>query len=110
MKIEFRSKKLAKILQSESAIRKEYGILAKNLMVRLSELNAAQNLAGLPDCAHCHPLTGDKKGRFSVRIRKNWSLEFKPNLDKIPLLSDGGVDLEKIDSILVLEVVDHHGE
>ena len=110
MEFKFKSRKLAKTLQFESSIQKAYGALAKNLMMRLSELKAARNLSEMPDCAHLHPLTRDRKGQISVRIKENWSLVFTPDMDEIPLLSDGGVDLARIDAIMIVEVVDYHGE
>ena len=79
---------------------------------RLVELSAADTLAvvvKLP-AARLHVLKGDRKGQYAVDVKHPFRLIFEPAHDPIPKKDDGGVDLEKITRIRVLEIRDYHGD
>ncbi len=53
-------------------------------------------------------LTGDREGHYAVTLSGNWRLVFRPDHDPLPLLPDGGVDLERVTAIKIVEVIDYH--
>ncbi len=79
------SKKLANILNSESLLKREYGVNAPVIKVRLATLEAVECLAEVP-----------------------WRLVFQPAEDPPPKKRDGGHDLQKITSIVILDILDYH--
>lgn len=72
---------------------------------------AAGNLhhVSLLPAARLHPLKGDRKGQFAVDAKHPYRLIFESNHDPIPVKEDGGVDLSKVTSVIILEVEDYHG-
>ena len=79
-------------------------------MSRLAVLNSARTLADVPSTPpeRCHPLRGEREGQYAVDLVHPQRLVFKPNHEQVPRKDDGGVDLEKITSIIIIEVVDYH--
>ena len=83
---------------------------AKKVQLRITELRAADNLyhiSRLPQ-ARLHPLKGDRSGQFAVDVKQPYRLVFKPNHNPVPTKEDGGTDLTKITSIIILDVEDYH--
>jgi plasmid maintenance system killer protein len=62
---------------------------------------------GLPE--RRHRLSGDREGQYAVYLTHPYRLIFEPYHDPIPLRDDGGVDTDRVTSILIIEVVDYHG-
>lgn len=111
MDIFFKNNKLAKIMNEEANLRKEYG--AKNgreIRLRLAVLAAASSLADVPRVPpdRCHPLSGKYKDCFAVDGHHPHRIVFTPAHDPLPRKPDGGLDLQKITAITILEVVDYH--
>ena len=111
MEIHFNQRKLAKVLNSHQEIIRKYGQdNGKKIMQRLGELKAADNLeqiSYLPPPAR-HELVGDRKGQYAVYAKHPWRIVFVPFHSPIPVKEDGGVDLNKVTKILILEIVDYH--
>jgi toxin HigB-1 len=109
MKIWFTSGKLSKTMSCERDAAKVYGTdCARMIMRRLAEIEAAPSMADIPPHAGCHPLKGDKKEKYALKLKQPYRLIIKPKCEEIPLRDDGGVDLSKVTEILVLKVVDYH--
>lgn len=112
MDIKFKTNKLCKKCSSKKEMVKEWGPeLAQRLSQRLMEIQAMGSIGELrclPQ-ARCHQLTGDRDNQFAVDLKHPYRLIFEPYHDPVPLKSDGGFDLFKITAILILEVVDYHG-
>jgi len=108
--ISFRSKKLANILNSESLLKREYGVNAPVIKVRLATLEAVECLAEVPTTPpeRRHLLTGKFTGCYAVDLRHPWRLVFQPAEDPPPKKRDGGHDLQKITSIVILDILDYH--
>jgi proteic killer suppression protein len=111
MNISFNSKKLGKMFNSETELTKQFGKEnARYIMRRMMVLRAAPSLAQVsfrpPE--RRHELTGEKKGIFAVDIKNPFRLTFKPDHNPLPLKEDGGIDLEKVTAITILEVEDYH--
>ena len=79
-------------------------------MQRMSELNAA---VALSDISHLppprlHALTGERKDQFSVDLDHPYRLLFVTANNPIPEKDDGGLDIEKITEIEIIEITDTH--
>ena len=74
------------------------------------ELRAAATLAQISRVPppRCHEHTGNNKGKLTVDLVHPYRLFFKPNHDPVPTKPDGGLDWEKVTSIVVLGVEDPH--
>ncbi len=111
MDISFASNKLKRCMEDERALQKTFGDRSGPLRRRLRMLAQAAVLAdvpaGPPD--HCHQLKGDRKGQLAVTLTGNWRLIFEPDHNPVPMLPDGGLDLDAVTAIKILEVVDYHG-
>lgn len=110
MDFSFASKRLDKELSDEKTMRRTYGERARPLQNRLATLRAAEKLADVPKGPPdwLEQLRADRDEQFSVVLTRNWRLIFEVDHDPIPRLDDGGIDLERVTAIRLLEVVDYH--
>lgn len=83
---------------------------AKKVHLRLDQMRSAATLAELQTLpqARCHQLTGDRHEQFSLDLDGPYRLIVTIDQDPVPRLSDGGIDLDKVDRLLVLEIADTH--
>ena len=84
---------------------------AKKLRQRMVELKAADVLAVISHLPppRLHELTGKQKGVFSVDVAHPYRLLFIPADDPVPTKNDGGIDLEAVESIEIIDIVNTHG-
>ena len=111
MGITFRNSKLQRTFNSDRELRRTYGDnLAKKIRLRLAILVSAANLALVPAVppTRRHALAQNRKGQYAVDLDGRNRLIFTPNHVPVPLKEDGGVDLESVTEITILEVVDYH--
>lgn len=111
MDITFRNRKLQRTFNSDERLRRTYGDnLAKKIQMRLDILRSADNLALVPAVppTRLHALTQNRKGQYAVDLDRRNRLIFAPNHDPVPLREDGGVDLENVTEITILEATDYH--
>lgn len=111
MEVLFRTKKLQKACNSEREIIRTFGVSCGRLLQRrLADLAAAASLAELSTLpqTRCHPLKGQREGQFAVDLEHPRRLILEPAHDPPPLREDGGIDLERVTRIRVVEVVDYH--
>ena len=109
--IVFKSQKLAQIFNSENNLKKKYGIkCSRTIMIRMSVLRNASTLEIVPKTPpdRCHQLKGRRKGQFAVELDATRRLVFKPNHEQTPLSNDGGIDLNGVTAIMILDVTDYH--
>jgi len=109
--IVFKSQRLAQIFNSEIILTKKYGIkVSRAIMIRMSVLSNARTLDLVPKTPpeRCHQLKGSRKGQFAVDLDKTLRLIFKPNHEQTPRLDDGGIDLNGVTAIEILDVTDYH--
>lgn len=113
MEIEFISANLAKNCNSEKESIREWGDQnAKRIRQRLAELYAAETLADVSKLPppRCHELRGNRAGQFAVYAKHPYRLIFQPAHNPVPLSKHGGIDLNKVVRIRILEVEDYHGK
>lgn len=113
MNIIFKSKKLEKILNSDTEIQKHYGkICGKKLKILLYSLKAAPTLQEfyppLSKPYRCHELLGKRKGEISMDVEHPYRLLFEVNDTPLPTLDAGGLDWSKVTSIRILSITDTH--
>ena len=110
MEIDFISKKLGRIFNSDHLLKKEYGEQTRKIKLRMAVLKAASCLAMVPASKpdRRHELTADRKGTFAVDLKHPFRLVFKPSENPVPRREDGGIDLEKVMAITILKVEDYH--
>lgn len=111
MDVGFSSTRIAKVCSDAGLrVRRLGPKRAKKLLLRLDQLTAAHDLAEfrtLPQ-ARCHQLTGDHDEEFSVDLDGPYRLIFEVAEDPIPRLPDGGIDLERVRTIRILDILDTH--
>lgn len=111
MDIVFRRRKLEKIFNLESALKKNFGDrMAKTIMMRMAVLKNAQTLSLVPTSKpdRRHQLKGDRDEHYAVDLVHPFRLIFEPNHDPIPYNDDGSVDIDKVTAITIIEVIDYH--
>ena len=111
VEVTFRNRRLQRTFNSDKALRRTYGDnIARRIRTRLAVLKNAANLARVPATPpeRCHALSQNRKGQYAVDLDKRNRMVFIPNHDPVPLKEDGGVDLEGVTAITILEVVDYH--
>jgi hypothetical protein len=111
MEVRFRSKSLLRTFSSEKELVKTYGpTLGRFVMRMVSVLHAANSLAEVPHLfpERRHEFAGDRKGEFAVDLKHPYRLTLRPNHDPLPTKEDGGIDLQRVTQIIILEVEDFH--
>lgn len=111
MVVYFHTLKLQKSCCTEREAVRTYGApLARKLMQRLQELDAADTLAdiGRVPPPRCHELKGELAGQLSVDLQHPYRLLFIPANDPVPRLADGGLDWNRVTEIEIIGVVDTH--
>lgn len=79
-------------------------------MSRLDEIRDSDNLKILMLVhSRCHPLTGDRMGKWSMDLEHPYRLLFEIANNPIPELESGGVDLKRVTEIMIKKVEDTHG-
>ena len=85
---------------------------AKKIERRLFELYSVDDLSQIPvnPPARRHLLTGNRAGQFAVVVKEPFRIIFIPMNDPLPILPDGGIDINKVTKIKIIEIGDYHGE
>lgn len=111
MTVAFKTRKLEKTFNSGSLLERTYGkSRARAIMMRLAVLANAPTLAAVPHTPpeRRHQLTGDREGQYAVNLDDRARLILAPNHDPVPLLDDGGIDVQRVTAITIMEVTDYH--
>jgi len=110
MKIIFNSKRLQKVVNKRKKLARKFGHQnARKISEIMKMLSATDNLAEVPSKSpvNCHQLKGDKKGHFAVNVHNPYRIIFKP-AEPIPRKEDGGIDLERVIKINIIDIKDYH--
>lgn len=110
MIVEFSTVKLGKTCSTEASIKAKWGPkMAKKLMLRLHDLEAAETLEDMRTLpGRCHELTNNRKGELAMYLVHPRRLVFKPNNEPVPTKPDGGLDWKQVTSISVTDIRDYH--
>ena len=111
MRVSFDNARLQRDCSSNKDRQRRFGAeRARKLRLRLSQMQAAASIAELMTLpgARCHQLRGDRDEQFSVDLDGPYRLIFEVDVDPEPRRDDGGVDVEAVDAIVVIEITDTH--
>lgn len=110
MDVDFQSKKLAKLCNSEKALTATFGKnVAKKVGRRLQGLLSVDNLEEMrPLPGDGHELKGTRAGLLSLDVSGGLSLIFLPSQNPAPVKRDGGLDWRKVDGVTILAIEDYH--
>ena len=105
MRIYFAPKGLEKYCKDPKLAAKKLGkSCAKGLFRRIADLEAATIASELP-AGNPHPLKGNRKGQFAVKIGKGMRLVFR---DYRQPDSNRNVNWATVDEVLITEIVIYH--
>ena len=109
MTIAFKNARLQALLSNDRQLTKRYGPdVAKQVRKRMRQLKDAQTLERLMTApGGCHLLTRERAGSFALDLPRGRRLIFQPATPP-PLLGDGGIDLKRVSSVVITELVDYH--
>ena len=109
MRIFYRNRKLQGLCEnSRKAAQKLGPDSARQLRARLSDIEAAANVAELPRIGAPHALAGDRRGQVAMRLAGGKRLVFEPSQDPAPKKEDGGIDWARVAAITIVEIGDYH--
>jgi plasmid maintenance system killer protein len=110
MDVYFASDRLARLLQSQKLLTREFGAEnARLIKRRLDNLLIASDLEQLRTVvSSLHELKGDRAGTLSIYLKNGYRLIIAPAEDPIPRKSDGGLNWKAIVSVIVIVVEDYH--
>jgi proteic killer suppression protein len=108
--ITFATKRLRRLCGDETyAIATLGKHCARQLRARLADLESVNNVkdlvAGKP-----HPLTGNRKGSFAIRLHGGYRLVFEPYHDPAPKGKDGSIDWMQVAAVRITFIGDYHDE
>jgi toxin HigB-1 len=109
--INFRRRKLERIFNAQAALIRTFGApMAEAIMKRMLVLRSAQNLGQVPITPpdRRHQLAENRDEQFAVDLVHPKRLVFEVNHDKIPRKPDGGIEVDNVTAITIIEVVDYH--
>jgi proteic killer suppression protein len=111
MLISFGTKSLGKEFSDKKILVRRWGSeQAKKIMLRLTQIEAADNLADLRKLpqVRAHELKGNRAGQISLDLKQPYRLLIVPDYDETPRKPDGGLDWDKVKAVKVLGVEDTH--
>jgi proteic killer suppression protein len=108
MEITFLDDDLREICEKEKIAKRKIGALsAKKLKTRLADIRAVNIVTDLV-AGHPHPLEGDRRGEFSLRLHDGHRLVFVPDLIPVPFKESDSVDWSKVTKIKIIYIGDYH--
>lgn len=108
MRVFYKNSKMAKSAEDMRQLTRHFGQSAKWIAMCLQVLKAVPNLRELIVAPffrrhRCHMLHNNKDGIYSMDTRDPYRLLFQPT-QPVPLLVDGGIDEEKVESVVVIDL------
>src|SRR3989344_9273822 len=101
MEISFRSEREKDFYQNKAALTGKYGAqMAKKILQRISELQAARTPQQLPGGARFHEHSGKRKGLFSINLVHPMRLIVRPTCSYTTWV--------EITSVEIYEIMDPH--
>ena len=111
MDIFFKTRKLARVFNSERELRKRYGDrMAKAIAMRLAVLKHARTLSMVPTTPpeRRHRLAGKRREQYSLDLVHPHRLVFEPRRSSGAAIDGEDGDTGGVTAITVIEVTDYH--
>ena len=105
----YKNKKLKTLCENNKKAIKKYGsISARKLVLRLNQLNAAENLEIIVQkrIGRCHLLKGNYEGKYAMDLKHPYRLIFQPTIEEDSCT--GEAELSQIEKVEIMEVTDYH--
>lgn len=107
----FVNTQLRKLCSSEKELIRKFGERRGRLVaIRLSELLALPNLATAHKVRHLglHQLKAGRDETFALKVVDPYRIVLEPAETPVPRRDDGGVALDLVTAVVVLEIIDYH--
>jgi toxin HigB-1 len=110
LEIRFRTRRLQRLCNSRKDLKRGFGDMADVIALRLQVLANANHLGQVPHWLPIrrHQLEGDRSGQFAVYLRNPYRLVFQPDHNPVPVRPDGGIDVNAVTAIEIIEITDYH--
>lgn len=112
MNITFRNRKIAKIVNDDRLLKREFGsIRAEKIKQRLTQLKYAitlEDVRYMP--GNYHELTNERKGQWACDLDQPYRLIFTPQENPIPVNDNGQYIWSRILGVEVIEIINYHKE
>lgn len=108
MRVFFKNSKMAKSAEDMRQLTRHFGQSAKWIAMCLQTLKAVPNLKELIVAPffrryRCHRLHNNMDGIYSMDIRDPYRVLFQPK-PPVPVLVNGGIDEEKVNAVIVVDL------
>ena len=111
MDIFFKTRKLARVCNSDRELRKRYGDrMAKTIAMRLAVLKHARTLSLVPTTPpeRRHRLAGKRKEQYAVDLVHPHRLVFEPHRSSGAPADAAKGDAGGVTAITIIEIIDYH--
>lgn len=111
MQLYFVSTQLRKLCSSEKELVRRFGDRRGRVIARrLTELVALPALSLAYEVPHLrlHQLKAERDGQYAITVVDPYRLIVRPAENPVPRRDDGGIDPERVESLVVVEIVDYH--
>ena len=111
MDIFFKTRKLARVFNSERGLRKQYGDrMARTIAIRLAVLKHARTLSMVPVTPpdRRHRLAGKRRDQYAVDLIHPYRLVFEPRRGSAGTSDIADRDIGGVTAITIVEVIDYH--
>ena len=111
MDIFFKTRKLARVFNSERELRRQYGNrMARTIAIRLAVLKNARELSTVPVTPpdRRHRLAGKRKEQYAVDLVHPYRLVFEPRRSSAGAGDIADHDTGGVTAITIVEVIDYH--
>ena len=99
------------MFNTDSALKKAYGDrMVRTIAMRMAMLRHAPTLSKVPITKpdRRHQLKGNRAGQYAVDLVHPNRLVFEPNHNPIPRKKDGGIHIDQVTAITIIEIVNYH--
>jgi proteic killer suppression protein len=110
--ITFRNRKIAKIVNDDRLLKREFGsIRAEKIKQRLTQLKYAITLEDVRNMpGNFHELTNERKGQWACDLDQPYRLIYTPQENPIPVNDNGQYIWSRIQGVEVIEIINYHKE
>jgi len=109
MEINFKTRRLATVLNNSKQIDRKYGSSAKKIKMRLNDMAIVENLEKLMALpGRHHPLTGDRDGQFACDLEHPLRLIYQSDNEPLPIDDNNVLIYSKVTIVEIIGITDYH--
>jgi len=112
VEIRYLNKDVENLCNNQRLLQRRQGIeIVKAMARRLTDLEAVEVLADMIQLpGKFEEFTGDRAEQFTLRLDRQFRIIFEVGNDPVPRKLDGGIDLTKVTTVIIVEAVSSHYE